>query len=120
MAQREGASPAVRRWGILGWTVWTVGAACGIVAALFAAFLVTWKAGPNCGNLATSATVRSGLTGLSASALILSSPWVLAAFLARRRWRQMVIGLIITVLPLAVVAATHTHPTDWNGGQFCF
>ena len=82
--------------------------------------LVIWKASPNCGNLATSANVRSGLIGLGTAALILGAPWVLAASLASRRWRPMVIGLIITVLPLAVVASLHTHPADWNGGGFCF
>jgi hypothetical protein len=24
------------------------------------------------------------------------------------------------VAPLAVVALTHTHAADWNGGGFCF
>ena len=100
--------------------MWAVSAACGVFAALLAAFLVIWKAGPNCGNLATSATVRSGLIGFCSSALILAAPWALAAFLATRRWRPMVVGLIITVSPLAVVAATHTHPADWNGAGFCF
>jgi hypothetical protein len=25
-----------------------------------------------------------------------------------------------TVLPIAAVAVTHSHPADWNGDGFCF
>jgi hypothetical protein len=92
----------------------------GTVGSLLAALLVTWKAGPSCGNVATSSNVRSGLTGLGAVALVIAAPWVLAFFLAPGRWRPIAIGLIVTVAPLAVVALTHTHAADWNGGGFCF
>jgi hypothetical protein len=119
-AEPRTAPNAVRAWGPAAWTVWTVSVVCGVFASLLASFLMTWKAGPNCGNLATSANVRSGIAGLGTAALVLAAPWMFAVFLASRRWRPMVIGLSITVLPLVVVAATHTHAADWNGGGFCF
>jgi hypothetical protein len=111
---------AARVWGVAGWTGWGIRVACGTVISLLAAFLVTWKASPSCGGVATSSNVRTGMTGLGIAALILAALWVSAVLLAPRRWRPMVIGLIITLLPLGVMAATHAHAGDWNHGGFWF
>jgi hypothetical protein len=32
----------------------------------------------------------------------------------------MVVGLVLTDLPIAAVAMTHTHPADWSGDGFSF
>ena len=110
---------AVRVWGPGAWTVWSVGVVCGVIAALLAAFLVTWHAAPNCGHVATSANLRTGLSGFGIAALVLATPWMTALLLAPRRWKPMTIGLVVTALPLALIAGTHTHTADWNGGGFC-
>jgi hypothetical protein len=120
VAESRTPQSAARVWGPVGWTVWALGVVCGTLASLLAAFVVTWKAEPSCGNLATTANVRAGLTGLGIAAVLLASPWVLTVCLASKRWRPLVVGLTLTLLPLAVVAATHSQAADWNDGGFCF
>jgi hypothetical protein len=64
VADRFRSSDDARGWGLAAWAAWAMSLAGGIAASLLVAFLVTWKAGPNCGDVATSANARRGLTGL--------------------------------------------------------
>jgi len=100
--------------------LWAAGVLCGVLASLFAVFLVTWRDSAGCGHLGASANVRAGQLRFVVAALVLAAPWALGMIVAARRWRPMVGGLVITVAPLMIAAATHTHSGDWNGGGFCF
>ena len=110
---------AAGRWGPGAWTVWGTAVALGLLGALVAVFLATWTAAPGCGAPATSANVRSGLSLLGWAGLLLGAPWVVAAGLRPRRWPFMLGGLLVTLVPLAVMAMTHTHPTAWHA-TFCY
>jgi hypothetical protein len=110
---------SARNWGPVAWTVWAVSVVGGILASLLVSFLVRWKEGGGCSGRATSAHARDGLTALAIAALVIAAPWVLAAFVSKRRGR-MLVGLLLAIVPLAVMAATHLHRADWNGGGFCF
>jgi uncharacterized protein (DUF983 family) len=62
-------------------------------------FLGDVEAAPTCGHVATAANLRTGFAGFGIAALVLAAPWMLAALLVRRRWKPMIIGLAVTLLP---------------------
>ncbi|HTZ43093.1 MAG TPA: hypothetical protein VMB79_04465 [Jatrophihabitans sp.] len=111
--------PAPEPWRAGAWAAWAAAVLVELIISALAAFYIVWGASTTCGQAADHRNLVDGQQSLGIAALVLGSCWFGAILVAPRRWPRLLLGWLLSCLPLALVAATHTGVPDWTG-SFCF
>lgn len=96
------------------WVAWALLVVVEIGIALVIDALVGWGAGTTCSNTPTAHNRTDGLRDLGIAAGVLALPWVLW-MLPGRRLGRLVLGLLLSLSPLALMALTHLDVASWRG-----
>ena len=89
------------------------------VAAGLAAVAISFGASSTCREPGTTVNLIEGQRDIWIAAAVLTGPWLFAVFFSLRRWPRYLLGGLLSIVPLLLMAVTHTQPQDWTG-SFCF